>query len=672
MSHSTSAPSIKVFGSGPHHGLGAAARPVQIPPASPNSISARPMAIPNSREAPPPPLPPPRRLAFEQGEDLGWKYGNRFPPSSPHASVKPGSSLLGSGQSSKEYASAWSSPYDTHDTRRGSTVSSVTPIDPSMIMEGLEHSDEDRGSGARPSLSRFQSESNLGRKEVHTASQAYDKHLLSRIGGPNAGTSSNNKFAAQLKPLSVPEHRYSSIDSPLSRWASAPSSGISPSGGFRSPYFEHTSIDSAFPSRVNSVSTPDAFDDAASSSYRSHRNSDDQGVFLDPELTKMDGLDIHDRTASTAEGEQLGATGVKRRASSPPSDGGPSREDRVSGTGNDLYHRRSMQMLATKNSPVISRPAQYGTSHSSTLSLGQKASSSFASTWNMSTSSSLTSYSGERLSPGALSPSADPDFGAVSPYAASRSLNLSPRSSLSTAPPHQTRKPSEPIPDQKMQSPTPSDVHSRQNSVSKPPKPKAWEGYPHVCECCPKKPKKFDTAEELRMHELEKRYQCVYCPNRFKNKNEAERHQNSLHLRKHAWSCAALSGVPAAFHASHIHPTTYDVCGYCGEEFPNPPNWDVRAEHLCQQHKFGECNQAKKFFRADHFRQHLKHSHAGTSGKWTNMLENACMLENEPATAPLPPRNVLAPAGPMMMSPPSYPTPSGYETGVINEAHDEQ
>jgi hypothetical protein len=51
-------------------------------------------------------------------------------------------------------------------------------------------------------------------------------------------------------------------------------------------------------------------------------------------------------------------------------------------------------------------------------------------------------------------------------------------------------------------------------------------------------------------------------------------------------------------------------------------------------HKFGECNQSKKFFRADHFRQHLKHSHAGTSGKWTNMLENACM-KDEPAPTPM-------------------------------------
>src|SRR5579871_315048 len=139
---------------------------------------------------------------------------------------------------------------------------------------------------------------------------------------------------------------------------------------------------------------------------------------------------------------------------------------------------------------------------------------------------------------------------------------------------------------------------------------------------------------------MEKQYQCQYCPNRFKNKNEAERHQNSLHLRRHSWSCAALAGVQAAFHVSTIHPTTADVCGYCGEEFSNPANWDARAEHLCQVHKFGECNQAKKFYRADHFRQHLKHSHAGTSGKWTNLLETACMRE-EPAPPP-PPRDKVA------------------------------
>jgi len=142
------------------------------------------------------------------------------------------------------------------------------------------------------------------------------------------------------------------------------------------------------------------------------------------------------------------------------------------------------------------------------------------------------------------------------------------------------------------------------------------------------------------MHMMEKQYKCAYCHNRFKNKNEAERHQNSLHLRRHSWSCAAISGYEAAFHpsTSPASQTTSgpsgDACGYCGEEFSNfPRDWEARVEHLNNVHKFGECNQTKKFFRADHFRQHLKHSHAGTSGKWTNMLENACMKDEPPADA---------------------------------------
>ncbi|KAJ6255777.1 hypothetical protein Dda_8076 [Drechslerella dactyloides] len=149
-----------------------------------------------------------------------------------------------------------------------------------------------------------------------------------------------------------------------------------------------------------------------------------------------------------------------------------------------------------------------------------------------------------------------------------------------------------------------------------------------MCECCPKKPKKFDNQLDLKMHEMEKQYGCKYCTHRFKNKNEAERHQNSLHLRKHSWCCSAIASTPeAAFHPSPVKQHYVDICGYCGEEFANPPDWQARHDHLSEVHKFGECNQNKKFFRADHFRQHLKHTHAGTSGKWANVLENACKRE---------------------------------------------
>ncbi|KAI8297825.1 hypothetical protein K4K61_012409 [Colletotrichum sp. SAR11_59] len=165
-----------------------------------------------------------------------------------------------------------------------------------------------------------------------------------------------------------------------------------------------------------------------------------------------------------------------------------------------------------------------------------------------------------------------------------------------------------------------------------------------MCDCCPKKPKKFETAEELHAHEAEKQYECSFCGNRFKNKNEAERHQNSLHVRRHSWSCSALHSYDRAFHDSTNRPGEADTCGYCGEEFPRngrgpgataprhatDQDWEERIRHLQEVHKFRECNASKKFFRADHFRQHLKHSHAGTSGKWTNMLENACMLDEDP------------------------------------------
>ncbi|KAF2184296.1 hypothetical protein K469DRAFT_579571 [Zopfia rhizophila CBS 207.26] len=679
MSHATSTPSIRIYDSGSLHNR--FALPHHRRPSYPTPSGA--MAIPRAREEVPPPLPPPRYIGeLSEGQDPGWQWGNTNSPNdtgfggSRLATVKPGSSLLGGGtgreaqQRDRSGNNGERSGYGLLGRERSSL--STASFDTDMSTESLEHSDEDRNGLSRPSLANH-SERQLGQKALESSSHAYDKQLLSKIGGPNTPTrttappllsasaqetntashTSFSKLNGQLKPLSVPDRLYPSLDSPISRWP--PSGAISPGhSGFRSPVFDPGSAD-IHQRRFGSISTPSTLDDSASS--HQHRGSYDHSIFSDPEFgmeeSGMRDLNINDRSPSGSEEYHGPKAGLKRRASSPPSEA--AREDRPTvGGGNDLYHRRSAQMLVSRNSPVSRFHANQG-SLSSASSLSQRT-ASLASSYGLSTASSATSYSGEqRLSPSALSPSAEAELGPVSPYAASKSLNPSPRGSLSR--PHHQRGLSENEQPQIRKMSTDSVLHSRQNSVS------GRLPGAYICECCPKKPKKFDSEEELRIHELEKQYTCQYCPNRFKNKNEAERHQNSLHLRRHSWSCAALAGVRAAFHPSPTHSAAADVCGYCGEEFPNPANWEARSEHLNHVHKFGECNQAKKFFRADHFRQHLKHSHAGTSGKWTNMLENACM-KDEP-----PPKDRVGSIGSIAGS--SVVAPLAPKPGVIDEVHDE-
>lgn len=149
------------------------------------------------------------------------------------------------------------------------------------------------------------------------------------------------------------------------------------------------------------------------------------------------------------------------------------------------------------------------------------------------------------------------------------------------------------------------------------------------------------TNRQHRAHESENQYECSFCGIKFKNKNEAERLQNSMHLRRYAWSCSNLSGYDRAFSESNIHPGQCDTCGFCGDDFSRSgqgdgqtkyttdQDWDERIRHLQESHNFGNCNATKKFFRADHFRQHLKHSHTGVGGKWTATLELACRVAND-------------------------------------------
>ncbi|SPQ24160.1 d27f8188-e170-4d83-abac-0e64e167a48d [Thermothielavioides terrestris] len=368
---------------------------------------------------------------------------------------------------------------------------------------------------------------------------------------------------------------------------------------------------------------------------------DDETDFPMDETTRMRGLAIEDQWRERDQWDrdrdrECYQPGRKRRASSPPSDD--------AALTNDLLRRRDGGLMS-RGSPTPRLLVIPQNSVSSASSVSR--SGSYTSNLTASSITSLGSFgrrSPNRLSPGGLSPT-DPTSGG-SPYAPP-SISTSPRPSVgrsAAAPsPHQ-RTPSEQPPLQQLPAQGSRPVVSPRKLAEVPKNHSSLAAKlkgPYMCECCPKKPKKFETEEELRAHEAEKQYECSFCGNRFKNKNEAERHQNSLHVRRHSWSCSALTTYERAFHDSTSRPGESDVCGYCGEEFSrtgqtaggstvSEQDWEDRIRHLQDVHKFRECNSSKKFYRADHFRQHLKHSHAGTSGKWTNMLENACMVEEEP------------------------------------------
>ncbi|KAK6208321.1 hypothetical protein LQW54_006945 [Pestalotiopsis sp. IQ-011] len=412
----------------------------------------------------------------------------------------------------------------------------------------------------------------------------------------------------QCPPMSLPIRPLG--EGPAMPARSALTSGFA-NGSFRSP-IEPVDPERSPPHRSRRTNSGSIADDATISTQGSYENTDDTDFHMEDAPMSASQMDYH-------------TTGQKRRASSPLGDEPMSQV--LPGAG-ELLRRREGTSRASPT-PRLTIPQS---SLSSLSSLGRSANSYMPSLPLTATSTTSMTGSYGRRSPGGLSPGAMSPVDGIcnSPFNTPISLTHSPRSAISRIP------------------------HQRQLSESRPlssPRkltelPKASipriQGF-YMCECCPKKPKKFETAEELSAHAAEKQYECSFCGNRFKNKNEAERHQNSLHVRRHSWSCSALhlAGYDKAFHESTNRPGEADACGYCGEEFarsggagrarlPTEQDWDDRLRHLQEVHKFRECNSSKKFFRADHFRQHLKHSHAGTSGKWTNMLETACMIEEEP------------------------------------------
>ncbi|KAH0527155.1 hypothetical protein TsFJ059_002181 [Trichoderma semiorbis] len=570
------------------------------------------MAIPGieTRDDVPPPLPPPRNLPFG---DAPTQFRDDFKDKRDYSR---GSSFASRSSFASGYGSMSPCHLDDRSGYKRREAGSITSDEGYASYASTERS-RDSLSNNEPfwlhhNQFHYQSAADLhgdsAKKMLTPIRTVVDRSPpRSLLSGPISDLSrglQNDRFAPSLPnlPIQLPIHSRAPFES---QPRDSPTfSAVSPNSTHfhRSPIDHRSPYDSSEPDR--------------SPRGRSRRNNSDdatstQGSFVDDmeidETSSLKRLHIEDAYAGA---------GQKRRAASPASD--------------DLGLHMMSGQGASRGSPTP-RLSSGPQSATSMLSSASSRPGFFMS--SISIPPSASSY-GHR-SPGGVSPGALSPTSCTSPYNTPASLNPSPKTSVASRAPMHSR--------------TASGASPRKLPDMQKPNSTKFQGF-YMCECCPKKPKKFETAEELSAHEAEKQYECSFCGNRFKNKNEAERHQNSLHVRRHSWSCSALSGYNRAFHESTTHPGEADACGYCGEEFPRSglgaragllnggiqarhatdQDWEERIRHLQEVHKFRECNSSKKFYRADHFRQHLKHSHAGTSGKWTNMLENACLMEEDP------------------------------------------
>lgn len=303
---------------------------------------------------------------------------------------------------------------------------------------------------------------------------------------------------SQLKPLSLPilTGRPSLVESPLSRWAAAdtPVSGTSPGGN---PYYKFGSqghLDHRSPSdtaesdrspipyirRSGSVSAPD---DASSITSRSRegydqRISPDHDVDFQMEDSGFTRLQIDDYSTRSDSAYSPGAMiGQKRRASSPPGDDSPSLH--TVGSASDLFRRRES---ASRASPS---PRFHTASGSVSSTASGPRNTTYASSLSVAERSSTTSAgSYGNLSSGSVSPRVVDMMDAS--YTTS---NPSPRASISRS--HHQRTLSESRPLLTSRKPSESTTQPKHNTAPK------MQGV-FMCECCPKKPKKFDSQEELK------------------------------------------------------------------------------------------------------------------------------------------------------------------------------
>lgn len=331
--------------------------------------------------------------------------------------------------------------------------------------------------------SKLQGEREMGQRSLERSSQMYDKHLLSRIGGPHTpprlvgGVPANGapeettsrpqaqfkKLNGQLHPLSMPERRNSSMETQQARWAAGTSPGVS---ALRSPMSEQGPEQAQFRQTALNRSHRDSYDQSAMFGEPEYQQPEDPG---------MQELNIGDRSPSASELDPNLRTGQKRRANSPPSES--VLDPRLPGANSESWARRAMQMNNANRSPQAQRMQNGPGSLSSNASMGMR-NGSLGSSYNMSNMSNpstSTSYTSERMSPNAY-------HGHEVPRQSQGPSHLSTVMPQNSAPQSQQPLAAPPIPQRRTTT-----------AAGIPRAPGLF-----ICECCPKKPKKFESDEELR------------------------------------------------------------------------------------------------------------------------------------------------------------------------------
>ena len=331
----------------------------------------------------------------------------------------------------------------------------------------------------------------MGQKALERNAQAYDMQMLTRIGGPRAPpprpaepappatATEPRKMTLPIKPgrPGLQERRHTDTETTTLKWINITQGSIGAGGpkasaasprisGLRSPMsdagtstFPRTSVSGIKPAENLTLSPPNP---------SSLRISPDIVGGVEKEDFPMGNTDaqdgaVHDQSPT---GSERTSNTRKRRAESPP--GESVIDPRLPGSSaNDSLARKSTPKVDSRVSQLARFQGTPGSLSSTASSLPQSA--SFASSLGTSVASTSTSYSADQGSPNL--------------YASAEVVPASEQ-------PQPTTITSGGI--QQIAYMVPPAQHRRATSnVQR--APGLW-----ICDCCPKKPKKFDSEEELR------------------------------------------------------------------------------------------------------------------------------------------------------------------------------